>query len=218
VDINGNNLPEWWTKQKQQLINARLLSISTGWLFFSLTKITYKTLSIFSLIFFADESFSSSWCHIQAPEVEALVLNFQTRNYTLPKFVEKMDKLKVIIVTNYGFLPAELSNFQQLRSLPNLKRIRLERVSIPSLSNAPVPLRSLKKISLFMCNIGQAFGNSTIQVSSSLPNLMEINIDYCNDLVELPTWLCDVVHLKNSASPIVISFLHHQKELKSWRI
>jgi hypothetical protein len=196
VDINGNNLPEWWTKQKQQLINARLLSISTGWLFFSLTKITYKIWSIFSLIFFADESFSSSWCNIQAPEVEALVLNFQTRNYTLPKFVEKMDKLKVIIVTNYGFLPAELSNFQQLRSLPNLKRIRLERVSIPSLSNAPVPLRSLKKISLFMCNIGQAFGNSTIQVSSSLPNLMEINIDYCNDLVELPTWLCDVVHLK----------------------
>ncbi|GMY10724.1 probable disease resistance protein At5g66900 [Fagus crenata] len=172
VDINGNNLPEWWTKQKQQLINARLLSIST------------------------DESFSSSWCNIQAPEVEALVLNFQTRNYTLPKFVEKMDKLKVIIVTNYGFLRAELSNFQQLRSLPNLKRIRLERVSIPSLSNAPVPLRSSKKISLFMCNIGQAFGNSTIQVSNSLPNLMEINIDYCNDLVELPAWLCDVVHLK----------------------
>jgi hypothetical protein len=148
------------------------------------------------MIFFADESYSSSWCNIQAPKVEALVLNFQTRNYTLPKFVEKMYKLKVIIVTNYGFFPAQLSNFQLLGSLPNLKRIRLERVSIPSLSNVPVPLRSLKKISLFMCNIGQAFGNSTLQVSDSLLNLMEINIDYCNDLVELPAWLCDVVHLK----------------------
>nr|POE81944.1 putative disease resistance protein [Quercus suber] len=138
VDISGNNPPKWYMEQKQQLINARLLSIST------------------------DELFSSSWCNIQiqAPEVEALVLNFQTRNYALPEFVEKMVKLKVIVVTNYGFFPAELSNFQLLRSLPNLKRIRLEKVSY------------------------------------SLPNLMEINIDYCNDLVELPGWLCEVLPLK----------------------
>ena len=107
-----------------------------------------------------------------------------------------MVKLKVIIVTNYGFFPAELSNFQLLNSLPNLKRIRLEKVSIPSLCSTPVPLRSLKKISLFMCNIGQAFGNSTVRASDSLSNLMEINIDYCNDLVELPAWLCEVLHLK----------------------
>uniref|UniRef100_A0A7N2R223 RPW8 domain-containing protein n=1 Tax=Quercus lobata TaxID=97700 RepID=A0A7N2R223_QUELO len=172
VDISGNNPPKWWTEQKQPLINARLLSIST------------------------DELFSSSWCNIQAPEVEALVLNFQTRNYALPEFVEKMVKLKVIVVTNYGFFPAELSNFQLLRSLPNLTRIRLEKVSIPSLCKTLVLLRSLKKLSLFMCNIGQAFGNSTIQVLDSLPNLMEINIDYCNDLVELPGWLCEVLPLK----------------------
>ena len=47
-----------------------------------------------------------------------------------------------------------------------------------------------------MCNIGQTFGNSTIQVSDSFPNLMEINIDYCNDLVELPARLCEFLHLK----------------------
>ncbi|XP_050271360.1 probable disease resistance protein At5g66900 [Quercus robur] len=171
VDIRENNLPDWW--MKPQLINARLLSIST------------------------DEQFSSSWCNnIQAPEVEALILNFRTRNYTLPEFVKNMVKLKVMIVTNYGFFPAELSNFQLLSSLPNLKRIRLEKVSFSSLCNTLVQLRSLKKISLFMCNIGQTFGNSTIQVSDSFPNLMEINIDYCNDLVELPTWLCEFLHLK----------------------
>ena len=107
-----------------------------------------------------------------------------------------MVKLKVIIITNYGFFPAELSNFQLLMSLPNLKRIRFEKVSIPSLCNASVPLSSVNKISLFMCNIGQAFGNSTIQVSKSLRSLMEINIDYCNDLVELPTRLCEVTSLK----------------------
>ncbi|XP_030926340.1 probable disease resistance protein At5g66900 [Quercus lobata] len=161
-----------WMKQEQQLINARLLSIST------------------------DESFSSSWRNVQAPKVEALVLNFQTRNYTLPEFLEKMVELKVIIITNYGSSSAELSNFQLLKSLSNLKRIRLEKFSIHSLCNAPIPLRSVKKISIFMCNIGQAFGNSTIQVSDSLQSLMEINIDYCKDLVELPTWLCKVSSLK----------------------
>ena len=158
--------------------------------------ITYKWVSCHTITCFADELFSSSWCNIQAPDVEALVLNFQTRSYTLPEFVEKMVRLKVIIVTNYGFFHAELNNFQLLKSLPNLKRIRLEKISIPSFCNTPVPLRSLKKISLFMCNIGQAFGNSTTQVSHSLPNLMEINIDYCNDLLELPAWLCEVLYLR----------------------
>ena len=30
VDMSGDNFPEWWTEQKCQPINARLLSISTG--------------------------------------------------------------------------------------------------------------------------------------------------------------------------------------------
>nr|POE76890.1 putative disease resistance protein [Quercus suber] len=103
MNISGTNLPKWWMEQKQQPINARLLSIST------------------------DESFLGSWCNIQAPKVEVLVLNFQTKNYTLPEFVEKANELKG---------------------------------------------------------------------SYALPNLKEINIDYCNDLVELPVGLCDIVHLK----------------------
>ncbi|XP_059458896.1 probable disease resistance protein At5g66900 [Corylus avellana] len=172
INITGNNLPKWWTEQKRQPISAHLMSIST------------------------DEMFSSSWCNIEPSEVEVLVLNLQTKNYTLPEFVEKMDKLKVLIVTNYGFFHAELGNFQLLESAPYLKKIRLEKVSIPSLCKVPIRLRSLKKISLFMCNIGQAFGNCTIQVSNALPNLMEINMDYCNDLVELPAGLCDIVCLK----------------------
>ncbi|KAE7999554.1 hypothetical protein FH972_003970 [Carpinus fangiana] len=172
INISGNNPPKWWAEQKRQPISAHLMSIST------------------------DEIFSSSWWNIEPSEVEVLVLNFQTKNYTLPEFVEKMDKLKVLIVTNYGFFHAELRNFELLESLPYLKKIRLEKVSIPSLCKDPIQLRSLKKISLFMCNIGQAFRNCTIQVSDALPNLMEINMDYCNDLVELPVGLCDIVCLK----------------------
>nr|POE89709.1 putative disease resistance protein [Quercus suber] len=172
MNISGNNLPKWWMEKKQQLINARLLSIST------------------------DESFLWSWCNIQAPKVEVLILNFQTKNYTLPDFVEKTNELKALIVSNYGFFHAEIKNFQLLWSLPNLKRIRLEKISISSLCETLVPLKSLRKISLFMCNIGKAFENCTNKVSYALPNLEEINIDYCNDLVELPLGLCDIVHLK----------------------
>ena len=120
-----------------------------------------------------------------------------------------MDKLKVVIITNYGFFHAELINFQLLKSLSNLKRIRLEKVSIPSLFKAPVWLRSLKKLSLFMCNFGAAFGNSTMKVKDALPKLMEINIDYCNDLVELPAWLCEVILLKT----LSISNCHHLSRL-----
>ncbi|KAL0005080.1 hypothetical protein SO802_012641 [Lithocarpus litseifolius] len=199
MDIRENALPLWYTEQNQQPTNARLISIST------------------------DELFTSSWCNIQAPNVEVLVLNFQSKIYSLPDFVEKMDKLKAVIITNYGFFIAELINFQLLKSLSNLKRIRLEKVSIPSLFKAPIWLRSLKKLSLFMCSFGLAFGNSTMKVKDALPNLMEINIDYCNDLVELPAWLCDVILLEKlsitnchrlSALPKGIEMLENLKVLR----
>ncbi|KAG2724548.1 hypothetical protein I3760_01G023000 [Carya illinoinensis] len=172
IDISGNNFPKWWMEQRLQPIKAQLLSIST------------------------DETFSSSWCNLLPAEVEVLVLNFQTKNYCLPGFVEKMDKLKALIVTNYGFFPAELGNIQLLGFLPNLKRIRLQKVSIPSIFTTPPPLRNLVKISLIMCNIGQNFRNCGIEISHAWSNLMEIIIDYCNDLLEFPTWLCYIVSLK----------------------
>ncbi|KAG6729369.1 hypothetical protein I3842_01G025000 [Carya illinoinensis] len=157
MDISGNNLPKWWTEQKEQHISSHLLSIST------------------------DENFSSSWCKIQPPEV---------------KFVEKMEELKVLIVTNYGSFPVELGNLQLLGSAPNLKRIRLEKVSIPSICKTLSASRSLEKISLFMCHIGHAFRNCSIQISDALPNLREINIDYCINLVELPAGIFNIISLK----------------------
>ncbi|XP_016651749.1 PREDICTED: probable disease resistance protein At5g66900 isoform X1 [Prunus mume] len=172
IDIRGNKPPKWWREQKHQLMKARLLSIST------------------------DGVFSGKWHNMQVPEVEVLVLNFQTENHALPESVENMDKLKALIVTNYGFLPAELSNFQLLSSLSNLKRIRLERISILSITKNPIELKSLQKISLFMCNIGQAFSNCSIPISSAFPNIEEMNIDYCHDLVELPAELCGLSQLK----------------------
>ncbi|KAJ9691626.1 hypothetical protein PVL29_013733 [Vitis rotundifolia] len=174
LDLSGNKLPDWWTEEKQPCIKARLLSIST------------------------DEMFSSSWCDMQVPEVEVLILNFQTRenNYTLPEFMKRMDKLKVLVLTNYGFSIPELTNFSVLGSLSSLKRIRLERVSIPTLCNTTVELKNLEKITLVMCKINQVFNSSAIQMPVMLPTLKEINIDSCYDLVGLPEWLCDSVQLR----------------------
>ncbi|KAK0605956.1 hypothetical protein LWI29_032592 [Acer saccharum] len=171
IDISGNKFPKWWSEQKQNPIHARLLSIST------------------------DETFSSCWYELKAPEVEVVVLNLRTNKYTLPNFMGNMGKLKVVIVSNYGFLPAELNNFSLLGSdtVSNLKRIRLEHVSIPSFG---VQMNNLQKISLVMCNVGQAFKNSNFQISEAFPNLLEFEIDDCNDLEKLPDGLCDIVSLK----------------------
>ncbi|KAB5547768.1 hypothetical protein DKX38_011174 [Salix brachista] len=172
IEISGNKIPDWWGEQINQHISAYLLSITT------------------------DETFVLNWPNLQAPEVEVLILNIRSKNYLLPEFVKKMDKLKAILITNYGFVPAEISNFPLLCSLLNLKRIRLEKVSVPSLSLCSLELGKLQKISLVMCNIGQAFSTSRIQISSSFSNLLEISIDRCIDLKNLPDWFCDLVHLK----------------------
>ncbi|KAM5576418.1 hypothetical protein ABKV19_007339 [Rosa sericea] len=172
IDISGDNFPMSWKEQKYQSLIARLVSIST------------------------DEEFSSKWQNLQLPEAEVLILNFQTKYYALPVFVEEMNKLKTLVLTSSGISPAELNNFQLVDLKPNLKRIRLERISFPSISRYPIQLKSLKKISLFMCSIGQGFGNGSIHISEAFPNLVEMNIDYCNDLVELPPQLCDLIQLK----------------------
>ncbi|CAK9166436.1 unnamed protein product [Ilex paraguariensis] len=100
LDISANNLPRWWTEQLQQPIHSNLLSIST------------------------DETFSSSWYDLHVPEVEVLILNFRIRKFTLPQFMGRMHKLKVLIITNYGFGSAELNNLPLLGYLSNLRRIR----------------------------------------------------------------------------------------------
>ncbi|XP_059623788.1 probable disease resistance protein At5g66900 [Cornus florida] len=193
MDIRGNDPPKWSIEQIQPF-HARLLSIST---------------------MRADETFSSSWNNMfssrwftflyksllygkkykHLPEVEVLILNFQTKNYSLPKFMEEMDHLKVLIITNYGFYPAELSNFQLLGLLSSLKRIRLEHVSVSFLSDSRLQFRNLRKISLDMCKIGETFTNCTFNFAHMFPNLVEIDIHCCNDLVELPEGLCDLIGL-----------------------
>ncbi|KAL3722206.1 hypothetical protein ACJRO7_034557 [Eucalyptus globulus] len=173
VDLTTNNFPDWWSKQKQPTLSARLVSIST------------------------DGRFSPPWPDLQLPEAEALVLNFetnQTKTYALPDFIEKADKLKALIVTNYSFFPAELRNFHMVGS--SLRRIRLERVMVSFQSMGKLRLHSLQRMSFFMCEIGQASTSNGTKISDAMPNLMELDIDYCNDLVTLPDGICEIKSLK----------------------
>ncbi|CAL1408748.1 unnamed protein product [Linum trigynum] len=108
-----------------------------------------------------------------------------------------MDNLKALVITNHGILPAELTNFPLLSSLSNLKKIRLEKVSIPPCGFTSTRFEKLEKISLVLCHISQALtSSSNLVISEALPNLMEINIDYCNDLVELPPEIGQLAEMK----------------------
>ncbi|KAI3452061.1 hypothetical protein Pfo_008726 [Paulownia fortunei] len=167
LDVKNNDFPKWWIERKQEPIHAPIMSIST------------------------DETPISDWYDMQVPEVEVFILNFHSRLYTLPHFIGRMQHLKVLILTNNGSCPAEVCDFPAPDHLLNLKRIRLEHISISSISTSFLQLRNLRKMSLVMCEIGNALENC-----DTWPNLVEINIDYCDDLVELPFWFCKLIHLK----------------------
>ncbi|CAK7339416.1 unnamed protein product [Dovyalis caffra] len=136
IEVSGNGFPNWGEEEEKPCVSARLLSITT------------------------EEILTPNLFDVQPPEVEVLVLNVFTKYCMLPEFMKKMEKLKALIITNYGFLPPEISNFLLLCSLPNLK------------------------------------SNTTIRLSSAMPNLLEISMDRCIDMKSLPIWFCDLVHLK----------------------
>ncbi|XP_019176393.1 PREDICTED: probable disease resistance protein At5g66900 [Ipomoea nil] len=161
-----NDFPPWVLKQPRLLLQVQMLSIST------------------------DETLFSN--DLQLPNLEVLLLNIQSSSYTLPIFVEKASHLKVLVVTNNGFSPTVFSNCTLLGHLHNLKRIRLERISFSSICQSTFMLENLQKISLVMCEVGDAFRDCV----DRMPNLLEINIEYCDDLKKLPIGICDLVNLR----------------------
>ncbi|KAJ0254111.1 Powdery mildew resistance protein [Hirschfeldia incana] len=172
LEIREDTFPDWCLDLKQP-ISARLLSIST------------------------DDLFSSTWAEMDCPNVEALVLNLSSSSYALPDFIATMKKLKVVIIINHGLGPAKLTNLSCLSSLPNLKRIRLEKISINLPDILLSPLGSLEKLSLFMCSLsGVSYSIEEKAIPEVLPSLQEIDINYCYDLDELPDRVSEVVSLK----------------------
>ncbi|KAI3500513.1 hypothetical protein L1887_36335 [Cichorium endivia] len=169
IEIYNNQIPKWWIQQTQQSLNTRFLSITT------------------------DESFSSIWYDLNVPKVEALVLNIRSQKYALPPFIQKMNQLKVLNITSYGTCPSDLHELQSIKSLSNLKRIRLEHLSVSHSIQSILELYNLKKLSFIMCEIGNALSTCT---NITLPNLLELEIDRCYDLTEIPSGFCSLSRLK----------------------
>ncbi|XP_020234476.1 probable disease resistance protein At5g66900 isoform X2 [Cajanus cajan] len=187
IDINEND-PEWNLGEKQQGMMTRILSNCFRWC----AELKPQQIPAHTLSITIDETCTSYWSNMRATKAEVLILNLRTNQHFLPGFLKEMSKLKVLVVTNYSFHPSEMNNFELLGSLPKLKRIRLERISVPSF----VTLKNLKKLSLYLCNTRQAFENGYMLISDSFPNIEDLNIDYCKDMVELPEGLCDITSLK----------------------
>lgn len=133
---------------------------------------------------------------MECPNVQALVLNLSSPNYALPNFIATMKELKVVMIINHGLNPAKLTNLSCLSTLPNLKRIRFEKVSITLPDIPKLGLKSLEKLSLWLCHVVEVLNESEADVSETLQSLQEIEIDYCYNLVELPYWISQFVSLK----------------------
>ena len=132
---------------------------------------------------------------MEFPKAEVLILNFSSKHYFLPSFMDNMPKLRALIIINYNSANAILQNFPQFLSLANLRSLWLEKVSVPQLSNATVPLRYLRKLSLLLCNINNSFDQS-LDLPYTFPNLLELTIDHCEDLFELHPSICEMHFLK----------------------
>ncbi|CAI8609222.1 unnamed protein product [Vicia faba] len=91
----------------------------------------------------------------------------------------------------------------------NIVKVERVEVSVPSLCT----LNRLRKLSLYNCKTRHDFQSETISVSKVLPNLEELCIDYCKDLVTLPVGLCYITSLKKLSITRCINFLVPPQEI-----
>nr|GEV90080.1 probable disease resistance protein At5g66900 [Tanacetum cinerariifolium] len=172
VEFNGNNVPAWCIQQTQEPIAARLLSITT------------------------DETFSSMWFDLKAPKLQVLVLNVRSKIYAVPRFIQEMIQLKVLDITSYGSYPSELYELPLISALHNLKRMRLEHVSLSLSIQSIFELKNLQKLSFIMCEFGNALEKCHVDAPPMLPKLLDLELDRCYDLKEIPSEICSLDQLE----------------------
>eukprot|EP00253_Pinus_taeda_P016427 PITA_16427 len=169
-----DSLPAKWKLLKDQAFDAQIVSLHTG----------------------AMEK--DQWSEINFRQAEALVLLFSGSKYFLPTFLSSMKKLKVLIVFNYGSKRATMNGLPALSSLTQLKTIHLERLHVPPLQEHSKVLQNLEKLSLSLCEgLGNMSGFNDTQSSIKLPIMLDVNLDHCCDLEELPPGICDTSSVVN---------------------
>lgn len=178
-------LPKEWERYADRPFNAQIVSVHTGGM---------KEMD---------------WFPMEFPKAEVLILNFSSKEYFLPPFLDYMPKLKALIVINHGTLNSTLANYSVLSNLPKLRSLWLEKVWVPQFSTSP--LRNLRKISLILCKLNNSFDPSVVELPCIFPCLAELTIDHCDDLVELPSSICEMCSL----DCLSISNCHNLCELPS---
>lgn len=137
------------------------------------------------------------WLQLDCPKTEVLVLNFSSDTYFLPPFLKIMPKLRALILINYSNSNAVLQNTSVFSSLTNLRSLWFEKITLPILPDTTIPLKSLQKVSLVLCDISKSVNHSAVDLPHLFPRLSELTLDYCINLSELPSSICLMQTLKS---------------------
>lgn len=151
----------------------------------------------FCCLFLTGEMTELDWFDMELPKAEVLIINFSSDKYVLPPFIAKMGRLRALVIINNGMSPAHLKDLSSFNNLAKLRSLWLEMVHVPELSNSTVPLKNLHKLSLILCRINNSFDQSALDIAQIFPNLSDLTIDHCDDLVELPSTICRITSLKS---------------------
>ncbi|KAK1410658.1 hypothetical protein QVD17_37196 [Tagetes erecta] len=136
----------------------------------------------------------SNWHYVIAHYVEKLTLNIRSKTCSLPpNFITRMNQLKVLSVTGCSDYPSKFHDLSFIERLTNLKSIRFEHVSVPSIQPI-LALKNLKQLTFVMCEISDAFMSCSIDSPDT--SLTSLEIDTCYDVKQLPSGLCNLVQLK----------------------
>ncbi|KAJ4824048.1 hypothetical protein Tsubulata_007449 [Turnera subulata] len=176
-------LPKEWERNADRPFNAQIVSIHTG------------------------EMNEMDWFRMEFPKAEVLILNFSANEFFLPPFIDDMPKLRALIVINYSTSNATIRNFSAFANLRNLRSIWLEKVSIPQLFDSPIV--NLRKLSLVLCKISNSLDQPAMDLSQIFPSLLELTIDHCDDLIELPAGICGM----HTLQILSITNCHNLQEL-----
>ncbi|GLJ43433.1 hypothetical protein SUGI_0902490 [Cryptomeria japonica] len=138
----------------------------------------------------------TQWPELEFPEAEALLLYFTASEYCIPTFLHTMKKLKVLMIHNDSAKRTKLTALAGFQVLSQLKSLRLERLIVPPLYEYCNVLKNLQKLYLSLCEgLGNMSGLGRDKMLN-FPGLLEINVDYCSDLEELPAGICSSNSLK----------------------